>query len=360
MNNLCSNPADLFDLNKNKSGAFAPQLFIIHHSLLTIQGFTLRKEYKMDNLIVSYAPHIRSARSTKKLMADVVIALIPALIAGIVFFGLPALVHTLVCVASCMFFEFIWEKIFKLPITVFDFSAIITGMLLAFNLPVSAPYWIGVVGSAFAIIIVKMFFGGLGNNFVNPALAGRAFLLACWPVIMTKWTSPKFNLSLTTDAVSTATPLGALKESGEVIASYSDLFFGNIGGCIGEVSAFAILIGLAYLLVRKVITWRVPVIYIGVVFVLTELLGQDGLYFILSGGLMLGAVFMATDYVTSPMSGTGLIIYAIGLGVLTVVIRIFGKLPEGVTYSILIMNIVTPLIDRYFKNRIYGGIKNEK
>ncbi len=329
--------------------------------LYSLNGDLLReRNLKMDKLIVSYAPHIRSSRTTKKLMGDVIIAMLPALFAGIWFFGIPALIHTLVCVVSCIAFEFIWEKIFKLKITVFDLSAVITGMLLAFNLPVSAPYWIGVAGSAFAIIIVKMFFGGMGNNFVNPALAGRAFLLACWPVIMTKWTAPQFTSKLVTDAVSTATPLGILKETGEISASYSDLFFGNIGGCIGEVSTLAILIGFVYMLVRKVITWRIPVIYVGVVFLLAELLGQDGLFFILSGGLMLGAVFMATDYVTSPMTGTGCIIYAVLLGVLTVVIRVFGKLPEGVSYSILIMNIVTPLIDRYCKNRIYGGVKNEK
>ncbi len=313
----------------------------------------------MDNLIVSYAPHIRTNRTTKNLMTDVVIAMLPLLIAGIWIFGIPALVHTVICVASCIAFEYIWEKIFKLNITVTDMSAVITGMLLAFNLPVSAPYWVGIAGSAFAIIIVKMFFGGLGNNFVNPALAGRVFLLACYPVIMTNWTEPGFTSALYTDALSTATPLGILKESGEMATSYFDLFFGNIGGCIGEVSTFAILIGFIYLLVRKVITWRIPVIYVAIVYILSTLLGYDGLYCILSGGLMLGAVFMATDYVTSPMSGRGQIIFAAGLGILTVVIRVFGKLPEGVSYSILIMNIVTPLIDKYVKNRIYGGVKND-
>lgn len=312
----------------------------------------------MNNLIVSYAPHVRSAKSTKQLMADVVIALIPALIAAIIFFGLPALVHTMVCVASCLFFEWIWEKIFKMPSTIGDFSAVITGMLIAFNMPVSAPYWLGIAGSAFAIIVVKMFFGGLGNNFVNPALAGRVFMLICWPVLMTSWTNPAFNLSLTTDAVSTATPLGVLAEGGEVSFSYLQMFLGNIGGCMGEVSTLAILIGFVYLLVRKVITWRIPVIYVAVVYVFSSLMGQDGVYHILSGGLMLGAVFMATDYVTSPMSATGHIIYAIGLGILTVVIRLFGSLPEGVSYSILLMNIVTPLIDTYTKNRIYGKVKS--
>lgn len=311
----------------------------------------------MNNLIVSYAPHIRSARSTRGLMADVVIALMPALAAAIYFFGLPALIHTAICVLSCVFFEWLWEKLFKLPCTVGDFSAVITGILIAFNMPAAAPYWMGIAGSVFAIIVVKMFFGGLGNNFVNPALAGRAFMLLCWPVLMTKWTVPGFTMSPVVDAVSTATPLGILAEGGTASFSYLDMFLGNIGGCMGEVSTLAILIGFAYLLVRRVITWRIPVIYVAVVYLLSTILGADGLYHILSGGLMLGAVFMATDYVTSPMSATGHIIYAVGLGILTVVIRIYGALPEGVSYSILLMNIVTQLIDTYTKNRIYGNPK---
>lgn len=317
----------------------------------------------MDKLVMSYAPHIRSKRTTKALMLDVVIALMPALIAGIYFFGLPALIHTLTCVASCIFFEYIWEKLFKLPNTAGDFSAVITGMLIAFNVPASLPYGYDVAASFFAIIIVKMFFGGLGHNFINPALGARAFLLACWPVAMTKWTAPAFTLKPVVDAVSTATPLGALKESGEVIASNMDLFLGNVGGCIGEVSALAILIGFVYLLIRKVILPTIPLIYVGVVFVLAWATGYDPVFFILSGGLMLGAVFMATDYVTSPMSWMGQIVYAVLLGVLTFVIRVYGKLPEGVSYSILIMNVVTPLIDKYTKPTRYGakgGKKNEK
>ena len=309
----------------------------------------------MDKLVMSYAPHIRSKRTTKALMLDVVIALMPALVAGIYFFGLPALIHTLTCVASCMFFEYIWEKLFKLPNTTGDFSAVITGILIAFNIPASLPYGYDIAASAFAIIIVKMFFGGLGHNFVNPALAARAFLLACWPVAMTKWTTPLFTFKPVVDAMSSATPLGALKESGEVIATYSDLFFGNVAGCIGEVSAFAILIGFVYLLVRKVISPIIPVVYVGVVFILSSVAGIDPVYFILSGGLMLGAVFMATDYVTSPMSWKGHIVYAVLLGVLTFVIRVYGKLPEGVSYSILIMNVVTPLIDKFTKPRKYGA-----
>ena len=315
----------------------------------------------MENkLIVSYAPHIRGNKPTAVLMRDVIIALLPALVAGVYHFGIPALEHTIICVLSCMFFEWGWEKVFKQQNTLGDYSAAITGMLLAFNLPVSAPYWVGVVGSAFSIIIVKMCFGGLGYNFVNPALAGRAFLLACFPVIMTAWTEPSFTTSLVCDAVSGATPLGVLKETGEYAFSYADLFFGNTGGSIGETSAFALLIGFAYLLIRKVISWKIPVIYVGIMCALCYATGNDGLYHILSGSIIIGAVFMATDYVTSPMSSKGCIIYAIGLGILTFAIRIYGKLPEGASYSILVMNIVTPLIDKYTKNKKYGGVKVEK
>ena len=317
----------------------------------------------MNNLIVSYAPHIRTHRTTQKLMLDVIIALMPALIASIIFFGINSLLLVLTSVASCVFFEFIWEKIFKLDVTVGDLSSVVTGILLAFNMPVSAPLWMCVVGGAFAIIIVKMCFGGIGNNFVNPALAARAFLLLSWPVNMTKWTETRFMMNSLTNkiaAVSGATPLGYFKETGDVVFSYTDLFLGNIPGCIGEVSALAILIGFIYLLVRKVITWHVPVIYVGTVFVLAQILGENGLFYILSGGLMLGAVFMATDYVTSPMSLKGNIIYALCLGILTVVIRKFGSLPEGVSYSILLMNVVTPLIDNVTKNRYYGKAKKSK
>ena len=306
-----------------------------------------------EKLIVSYAPHIRTDRSLKVLMTDVVIALIPALLVGIYAFGIKALLHTLICALSSVAFEYLWCIFMKKEPTIFDCSAIVTGVLLAFNIPVSAPLWIGIVGSAFAIIIVKCFFGGLGHNFVNPALAARAFLLSCWPVFMTTWTNPIFGKFAGLGAVSSATPLVA----DQGVYSYMDLFLGNQPGCIGEISAIAILVGFAYLLVRKVITWHVPVIYVGVVFVLSYLFDQDGLYQILSGGLLLGAVFMATDYTTSPMTIKGHIVYAVLLGVLTIIIRIFGSLPEGVSYSILVMNVVTPLIDKFTKNKKYGGAK---
>ncbi|MBO5454405.1 MAG: RnfABCDGE type electron transport complex subunit D [Clostridia bacterium] len=317
----------------------------------------------MEKLIVSYAPHIRTHRTTQRLMLDVIIALIPSLIASIVFFGIKSLFLVLTTVASCVLFEFAWQKIFKNDITVCDLSAVVTGILLAFNMPVSAPLWMGVVGGAFAIIIVKMCFGGLGNNFVNPALAARAFLLLSWPVNMTKWTPTVFVSKAAqggADVITGATPLGVLKETGKISFDYMDMFLGNISGCIGEVSTLAIVIGFIYLLVKKVITWHVPVIYVASVFIFAELMGENGLFYILSGGLMLGAVFMATDYVTSPMSLKGNIIYAFCLGLLTVVIRKFGALPEGVSYSILLMNIVTPLIDNVTKNRYYGKAKKSK
>lgn len=308
----------------------------------------------MEKLIMSYAPHIRTDRTTKNLMTDVVIALLPSLAAGIYFFGIRVLIHTLTAVIACVLSEYLFERIFKMKSTVRDMSACVTGILIAYNLPVSAPFWMDIVGGVFAIVIVKMFFGGLGHNFVNPALAARAFLLACWPTFMTEFVMPGAGGGLT-GIVSSATPLVALKEGTNFAVSILDLFLGNVPGCMGEVSALAILIGFAYLLIRKVIDWKVPVIYVGVVFVLSYAAGLDPVRSILSGGLLLGAVFMATDYVTSPMADLGRVIYAVGLGVLTFVIRYFGRLPEGVSYSILIMNIVTPLIDKFVKNRRYGA-----
>ncbi|HHY37567.1 MAG TPA: RnfABCDGE type electron transport complex subunit D, partial [Clostridia bacterium] len=243
------------------------------------------------------------------------------------------------------------------PVTVGDWSAAVTGLLLAFNIPVTAPLWLPVVGSAFAIIIVKQLFGGLGQNFVNPALAARAMLMAAWPAHMTSWVTPF-------DAVSTATPLATLvPKAGEATAalpSYWNMFVGNIPGCLGETSALAILAGGAYLLLRGVIDWRIPVGFIGTVAVLTWIIGPKGIFtgdplaHILAGGLMLGAFFMATDYVTSPVTRKGRLIMGIGCGIITVLIRIYGSYPEGVSYSILIMNIATPLIDKFVQPRVFG------
>jgi electron transport complex protein RnfD len=287
-------------------------------------------------------------------MRDVLIALLPATIAGIYFFKMQALLVMLVSVISCVGFEALWQKLTKQKITVFDLSAAVTGLLLAFNMPASVPLWIPVVGSAFTIIIVKQFFGGVGQNIMNPALAGRAFLLASWPVQMTNWT---------VDGVSAATALGILKEGNGALPSLFNMFIGNVGGTIGETSALALLLGAAYLLFKKIISWHIPVVYIGTVFVLTFVFGRTGfmsgnaLYEILAGGLMLGAFFMATDYTTSPITRKGQVIFAVGCGLVTSVIRLYGGYPEGVSYSILFMNLFVPLIDKYTKPRVFGGAK---
>ncbi len=335
-----------------------------------------------EMLIVTEAPHTRGKNTTSGIMLDVIIALIPTLIAGIVVFGFRSLTLAAVCMVSAIVFEWTWCKILKKPSTVGDFSAALTGLLLALNLPVTMPYWMAVCGSLFAIIVVKQFFGGIGHNFMNPALAARAFLLTSWVQAMTTWVVPfsKTSIFSGADAVTSATPLAqlaqtvdatssatAVAESAAKLPSYMDLFLGNIGGCIGEVSAVAILIGAAYLLARRVISIRIPGAYILTVAVLTFIFGGkdglftgDALYHVLSGGLLLGAFFMATDYVTTPYTKKGQIIFGVGCGVLTAVIRIFGGYPEGVSYSILLMNVVSPLIERYTVPKKYGAVKPEK
>lgn len=318
--------------------------------------------------VVTESPHIRSGNTTEGIMLDVVIALCPALIAGVIVFGMRAAVLAAVCIAASVFFEWAWCRILKKPNTTGDFSAVVTGLLLALNLPVTLPYWIAVIGALFAVIIVKQFFGGLGHNFMNPAMAARAFLLTSWAQAMTTWAKPFTHVGVfgAADAVTAATPLAQLSEGG-TLPTYSALFFGNIGGCIGEVSALAILIGAVYLIYRRVIDVKIPFAYIATVAVLTFIFGGDGLfrgdalYHVLSGGLLLGAFFMATDYVTTPYTARGHIIFGIGCGVLTAVIRLWGGYPEGVTYSILLMNIASPLIDRFTVPKRFGekgGAKN--
>lgn len=303
---------------------------------------------------VSSSPHIRDNSSVQTIMRDVIIALLPATAAGIYFFGMPAVLVILTAVISCVASEWVWCKVTKGPNTTKDLSAVVTGILLAFNVPPSLPVWMVVVGSVFTMIIVKALFGGIGQNIVNPALAGRAFLLASYPVAMTTWTTPGV------DAASSATPLAILKgveAGGAQLPSLGQAFIGQVGGCIGETSALALLIGFAYLLYRRVITWHIPVVYIGTVLVLGMISGRSalgGVFEIMAGGLMLGAIFMATDYTTSPMTKKGQIIFALGCGILTMVIRQFGGYPEGVSYSILIMNLVVPLIDKFVKQRVFG------
>lgn len=311
----------------------------------------------MDKLfIVSSSPHIRSNVSTQKIMRDVLIALTPAMIAGIIYFGIRALYLTVICVITCVLTEWLYDKIMHKKTTIDDLSAVVTGVLLAFNLPASASWWIAFVGSIFAILVVKQIFGGIGHNFVNPALAARAFLMTCWGARMTG------GAFIPVDAVTSATPLGILKEKlAENLPSYMNLFLGtNVYGCIGEVSKIALIVGGIYLICRRVITWKIPVIYIGTVFILSLIFGQDPLFQILAGGLMLGAIFMATDYTTSPITSKGQIIYAVGCGLITVIIRQYGAYPEGVSYSILLMNVAAPLIDRYTKPRVFGIEKVKK
>ncbi|PHO08176.1 NADH:ubiquinone oxidoreductase [Thermoanaerobacterium thermosaccharolyticum] len=314
----------------------------------------------MENkLYVTSSPHFRSEDSVERIMLDVVIALMPALIAGIIIFGIRVLFITVLCIIFSVATEAVIQILTHKEVTINDFSAVVTGILLAFNLPVSIPWWIAAIGSIFAIAIVKQVFGGLGHNFMNPALAARAFLLASWPVPMSRFT---------VDGITSATPLAIIKgtESSCELPSLFNMFIGLRGGTIGEVSIFALLIGAVYLLIRKVITLRIPLSYILTVAVLTWVLGKNGLftgdplYHIMAGGLILGAFFMATDYVTSPVTPKGQIIFGIGCGIFTSIIRLYGGYPEGVSYSILLMNIATPLIDRYTTPKVFGEVKTNE
>ncbi len=313
---------------------------------------------------VSPAPHVRSRRTTQAVMGTVLLALLPVYVAAAYYFGWRVLFLTALSVVSCVGFEALAQWIAKRPITIRDLSAVVTGVILSLNLPASAPWWMVLVGAAVAILLVKQLFGGLGCNFLNPALAARAVLLASWPTRMTAFTSPVSRF-FQADAVSSAT---VLAKEGAYNASLSQLFFGDIPGSMGEVCKLAILVGLAVLLLSGVITWDVPVSFIGsfIVFAFLFGLAKDGftnlpdmlLRPVLSGGVLFGAVFMATDYVTNPMTRNGRLIFGVGCGLLVAVIRYFGSYPEGVTYAILIMNIATPLIDRWVKPRVYGEVKS--
>lgn len=322
-------------------------------------------------LKISTTPHMQSSVDTRRIMLDVVIALMPAALTAVLFFGVNALIVMATSVAACVFFEYAACKYwFKCANTACDFSAVITGLLLAFNLPSSMPVGMIILGAFMAIVVAKLCYGGLGKNIFNPALIGRVFLFISFPVQMTQWPKPEFLKFLDTDVQTAATTLGIIKHldastSATVVSgklpSYWDMFIGNIGGCIGEVSALALLLGLAYLLWRRVISWHIPFFYAGTVFVITGLLwlltGEiryDPLTHLLSGGLLLGAVFMATDYATSPMTRRGQILFAVMCGILTVIIRLFSAYPEGVSFAILIMNAFVPLIDKYVHNRVFG------
>jgi len=328
----------------------------------------------MGLLTVSGSPHVYGDDNVKKIMWGVVIAMIPALLISFYFFGLGAIKVTVVAVAACLFFEYVIQRfLIKGKPTINDGSAIITGILLTFNVPSSLPIWMVIVGSLVAIGIGKMSFGGLGKNPFNPALVGRVFLLISFPVEMTNWPKPiPFSTTLT-DAITGPTPLAVVKEGvakgqsiSDILASgevprYVDMLFGNMGGSIGEISAIAILIGAIYMLIRKIITWHIPVAYIGSAVVFSGALWLynpeiyiDPLFHLITGGMMLGVFFMATDMVTSPMSPMGQIVFGIGCGILTMVIRVFGAYPEGVSFAILIMNAVVPLINKGFKPERFG------
>ena len=324
----------------------------------------------MENkLIVSSSPHVRTNKDTSYIMKQVVIALLPATLAALFFFRLSALNVIFFCVTGSVGAEFVCQKISKQESTIGDFSAVVTGLLLAFNVPASLPWWMCLLGAAFAIIVVKMVFGGIGNNFVNPALAARAFLLASFPVAMTLWTRTGVNWvsSENIDAYTTATPLSFLKAGSNGVSSLADsgisisnMLIGNIGGCIGETSAVLIILGGLYLMYKGIINYVIPTFYICTVAILMFILGGFNftfvIYELLAGGLMLGAFFMLTDYTTSPMTKKGKIIYAVLAGLITTVIRLYGGYPEGVSYSILFVNIMTPLIDKYTKTKVFGEV----
>ena len=301
-------------------------------------------------------------------MKQVIIALLPAAVAGVYFFRLNALSAMFFCILGTVGTEFLYQKFTKQKSTIGDFSAVVTGLLLAFNVPASLPWWMCLVGGIFAILVVKMVFGGIGCNFVNPALAARAVLLASFPVAMTAWTHPGVNwIGKNLDAVTTATPLSFLKNGAAGLAdlssngiSLADMMIGNIGGCIGETSAILLLLGGVYLMYKGIINYVIPVFYIATVFILTFLLGgfniTFAIYQLFAGGLMLGGFFMLTDYTTSPMTKKGQIIYAVLAGLITTVIRMYGGYPEGVSYSILLVNCLAPLIDKFVRNRVFGEV----
>ncbi len=304
-------------------------------------------------LMVSSSPHLHCGMNTRDIMRDVIIALIPALVASVWLFGPRALAVEVVCVASAMAAEYLSRLVMKRPHTVGDLSCIVTGLLLAFNLPVTVPLWQAALGGAVAIAVAKQMFGGLGQNFVNPALVGRIVLMGSFPAEMNNWVRPLSWLS-GTDAVTSATPLAMLSENGDASVNPLNLLVGLRGGCLGEVCVLALLLGGLYLMIRGVIRPLIPVTYIATVFIFTWILGQNPVVHILSGGLMLGAIFMATDYATCPINRTGKFVFAIGCGLLTVLIRVYGSLPEGVSFAIVIMNILTPLIERVTRPRAFG------
>ena len=316
-----------------------------------------------SNYLITSKPHMRAKITTQRIMLDVIIALLPAILVAVINFGLRGASVIAVAVASCVFFEWAYQKIMKKPVMVNDLSAVITGILIAFGVPATVPLWTMVVASFFAIVIVKQLFGGIGQNFVNPALAARAFLLAAYPALITM-----YDFGLAPDAIASATPLVEFAEASLHTPGLGDIWsvlwgFGHTRGAIGEVATILIIAGGVYLLARKVINWRIPVFFIGTTAIMLFVFGRHGLftgqpqYEIFLGALMLAAFFMATDYSTSPMTAVGQVVFGIGCGVITAIIRLWGGFPEGVTYAILLMNLLVPLIDKLTMPRVYGATK---
>ena len=328
-------------------------------------------DYKNLKLIASSSPHIRTNEDTRSIMLDVIIALIPALCMSVYVFGFQALILTIISVAACIFWEWGYRKVTKKNNAIGDLSAVVTGMLLALACPVSLPWWMMIIGAFFAIVVVKQLYGGIGCNFLNPALAGRAALTACYASAMTNWVQPNNWMPIfgsAADVQTAATPMALMKEGAfDQLPSIGDMFLGRIGGSMGEVSALMLLLGGIYLMLRKVISWHTPVAFIGTVAILSLLTAPEGIgaweymaYSIFGGGLMMGAIFMATDYATSPVTKPGQLIFGLGCGLITVFIRRFGSYPEGVCFSILVMNCTTWLLDKYIRPTIYGAPKKEK
>lgn len=308
------------------------------------------------DLVMTSSPHLRDNSSTQRIMQEVCLALLPAGIAGVVLFGWNALLLICLSVASCVLSELVWEKLTKKPVTIGDWSAVVTGLLLAYNLPADAPWWLAVVGGFIAIVLVKQMFGGIGSNFMNPALTARAILFVSWSALMSEYPQTRFMVDATTSATPLVTLSGAAGVGG---VSLMGLLLGNCGGVLGETCKLAILLGGIYLCVRNIVDWRIPASFIATVFVCYLL--KDGaemaLYQVLSGGLLLGAFFMATDYATSPVTVPGRIIMGVGCGLLLFVIRAFGNYPEGCSFAILFMNVCTPMIDRFTAPRPFGEVK---
>jgi len=334
-----------------------------------------KPEAPAEPMVLASSPHITSGETIPYLMTQVILALIPGLLVGIYFFGMDALRVLAITTASAVGFEALIQRLMKKKITIGDRSAAVTGILLAMNLPSGAPWWLCMIGSAFAILICKHLYGGLGYNPFNPALAARVFLLISWPIQMTRWPVPHPAFEHAVDAVTGATPLGRMKESllmhgnlsGIADIPWMDPFLGYVGGSLGEISALALIVGGLYLIARRVITWHIPAGFLGTVAVTAAIFHQidparyaSPLFHLVTGGLILGAFFMATDLVTSPVTRRGMVIFGIGCGLITMMIRYWGGYPEGVSFSILLMNAATPLIDRWVKPRIFGTVRGKK